>query len=171
MSPLKRISIFLAVSACVVVAVVVSARDSQDDVLAGFGLEMPPCETEDQTFSGTTSYPNSYLRMSFTAPRDCVERYLRDHDVEMATPLHWPAAGTDRVGSKTFSPTDPPFSDDAMKQFGLKLDPKKKYDYYIDFRTARDAEFTVFLVPRGERTEVYMDVFSPGRAKGSGNMR
>ncbi|MER7518009.1 hypothetical protein [Streptomyces sp. NPDC126499] len=159
----------MTVAVCALLGATACAQDSQEEVLEGFGLELPACEIEDQTFSGTTSWPNSYLRMSFTAPKDCVERYLRDHDVDMASPQHWPAAGTDRIGSTTFSPTDPPFPDKAMKQFSLQLDPQKRYNIYTDFRSSRDAEFQVLLVPRGERTEVYMDMTSAGRAKGSGN--
>ena len=59
MPSLKRFSVCLAVSACALLAVTGCSQENQNDVLAGFGLKMPPCEREDQTFSGTTDYPNS----------------------------------------------------------------------------------------------------------------
>ncbi|MEW2249870.1 hypothetical protein AB0907_21310 [Streptomyces sp. NPDC006975] len=158
----------MAVAAGVLLAATGCAHDSQGEVLQGFGLDMPACETERQTFSGTTSWPDSHLTMSFVAPKDCVERYLKDHGVDMASPQHWPAPGTDRIGTTTFSPTEPPFENDAMKQFDLQLDPGKQYDIYTDFRSSREARFDVLLIPRGEKTEVYMDMTSAGHAKGSG---
>ncbi|MFE6846758.1 hypothetical protein [Streptomyces sp. NPDC057686] len=132
------------------------AAESREDVLKAFDLELPTCQTENVTFSGQTSWPGTNLKMSFTAAKSCVEQYLTDHQVDLSNPIYWPAAAENRIGDNTFSPTRPPFEADAMEQFKLKLDPSKRYEMYIDFRTPKKAQFSVLLVPQGDQVSVFM---------------
>ncbi|MEV6572890.1 hypothetical protein [Streptomyces sp. NPDC051577] len=153
------------VAFCALSAVLVTGcgAEGRDEVLKGFQLELPPCQTENQTFSGQTSAPGIKLAMSFTASTSCVEQYLKDHQVDLSRPLYWPASGWDSVGGEKISPTEPPFRPESMKQFKLHLDAGKKYKKYIGFRTPKDAEFTVLLDPEGENTSLYMESRLPGR--------
>ncbi|MFE2549855.1 hypothetical protein ACFXGI_15095 [Streptomyces sp. NPDC059355] len=137
-------------------------------MLKAFRLELPPCETRDMTFSGQSSAPGIDLAMSFTAPKDCVEKYLTDHHVDRTNPIHWPDAGETVVGNRTLSPTRPPFDADHMKQFKLKLDPAGRYDVHVDFVTPKEAGFKVLLVPQGELTSVYMESRLTGNVGKSG---
>ncbi|MFF3430450.1 hypothetical protein [Streptomyces sp. NPDC002602] len=137
--------------------------EDRDDVLKGFQLELPPCPTENLTFSGQTSAPGIDLAMSFTASTSCVEQYLKDHHVDLSRPLYWPASGWDSVGGRKIPPTEPPFGPEHMKQFKLNLDASKKYKKYIGFRTPKDAEFRVLLDPEGSKTSLYMESRLPGR--------
>ncbi|MFE6100529.1 hypothetical protein ACFVQ4_11250 [Streptomyces laurentii] len=141
---------------------------SQEEVLKAFALELPDCEITDQTFSGTTGWLTSDLTMSFTASDDCVDRYLKDHDVDLADALNWPYPGTGTIGGKPVSPTDPPFRQDAMKKFDLKLNPKRTYPTYNSFRTPVNALFDVVLVSHDNgTTTVYMDVRDVGSVDGA----
>ncbi|WP_329448727.1 hypothetical protein OG906_37185 (plasmid) [Streptomyces sp. NBC_01426] len=146
-----------------VVFVTGCGAEDRDDVLKGFQLELPPCQTEDLTFSGQTSAPGIKMAMSFTASTSCVEQYLKDHQVDLSNPLYWPASGWDSVGGEKISPTEPPFKPESMKQFKLNLDAGKKYKKYIGFRTPKDAEFTVLLDPEEGNTSLYMESRLPGR--------
>ncbi|MEW2371452.1 hypothetical protein AB0940_19130 [Streptomyces sp. NPDC006656] len=139
------------------------AAEGRKEALQGFQLELPPCQTENLTFSGQTSAPGVKLAMSFTAPTTCVEQYLKDHHVDLTTPIYWPASAWDTAGGERISPTAPPFKPETMKQFKLKLDPNKRYKRYIGFRTPKDAEFSVLLDPDGDQTSLYMESRLPGR--------
>ncbi|MER5807798.1 hypothetical protein ABT143_06310 [Streptomyces sp. NPDC002033] len=150
---------------CAFFAVIVTgcATEAREDVLKGFQLELPPCPTENLTFSGQTSAPGIKLAMSFTAPTTCVEQYLKDHHVDLTNPLYWPTSAWDNIGGASISPTAPPFRPGSMKQFKLALDPNKRYKRYIGFRTPKEAEFSVLLDREGEQTSLYMESRLPGR--------
>lgn len=158
----------VALSALAAPLVTGCAGESREEVLKAFELDLPACPTEVTTFSGTTSWPDTKLVMSFTVPKDCAEQYLTDHGVDLAKPIPWPAAAANTQGSVTISPTDPPFQDEAMKQFDLKLDPSKKYEVFRGFTTPKEAEFRVLLVPQGARTAVYMESGATGKVKRGG---
>ncbi|MEU9798968.1 hypothetical protein [Streptomyces sp. NPDC051000] len=160
----SRTAKFTVASCALSIALVTGCgAEDRDDVLKGFQLQLPPCPTENLTFSGQTSAPGISLAMSFTAPTGCVEQYLKDHHVDLSHPLYWPASGWNSVGGRKIPPTEPPFTPESMKQFKLKLDPNKQYKKYIGFRTPKDAEFTVLLDPVGEMTSLYMESDLAGR--------
>lgn len=158
----------VALSALAAQLVTGCASESREELLRAFALELPACPTEVTSFSGTTSWPDTKLAMSLTVSKDCAEQYLKDHGVDMAKPIHWPASGPSIQGSVTLSPTDPPFQDKAMKQFDLTLDPSKRYDMFRGFTTPKEAEFLVLLVPEGARTAVYMESGATGKVKRNG---
>ncbi|MER6519193.1 hypothetical protein ABT246_20385 [Streptomyces sp. NPDC001553] len=156
-----------AVASCVLSIALVTGcgAEDRDDVLKGFELELPPCPTENLTFSGQTSAPGIELAMSFTASTSCVEQYLKDHHVDLSHPLYWPASGWTSIGNHTFPPTEPPFKAEHMKQFKIDLDANKKYKRYIGFLTSKGAEFSVLLDPEGSNTSLYMESRSTGRVR------
>ncbi|MGW4162830.1 hypothetical protein [Streptomyces sp. NPDC004788] len=144
------------------------AGQSQEEVLREFALELPQCSTEDMTFSGSTDSSDIHLAMSFAVSRPCAEQYLKTHGVDLDVRLAWPG-GEVKDGNVAIRPTDPPFSADAMEQFKLSLDPKKTYDVYLGFRTPKEAEFKVLLVPSKDKVGLYMEATSLGCVRGSGN--
>ncbi|MFJ3904306.1 hypothetical protein [Streptomyces sp. NPDC090025] len=161
--------LFGGLSALLVPLLAGCVSQSRDEVLKEFVLELPACPTEAETFSGSTDVADWHLDMSFTVPRACADTYLKDHGVDLDTHLTWPASGTTVIDGVTIPPDTPPFTDGAMKRFGLSLDPKKKYALYRTFRTPKDARFRVLVVPAGDKVGLYMEVVGPGFVRGSGN--
>ncbi|MFI8100572.1 hypothetical protein [Streptomyces sp. NPDC086023] len=141
------------------------AAESREDLLKAFALDLPACQTEILTFSGTTSWPDTRLATSFTVPKDCVDGYLKAHGVDLTNPVQWPALAPSRIGDRIIPPTEPPFEDETMEQFGLELDPSAKYDMFLGFTTPKKAEFLVLLVPQGDRTAVYLESGATGDVK------
>ncbi|MET9701225.1 hypothetical protein ABZY31_30520 [Streptomyces sp. NPDC006529] len=103
--------------------------------MQAFQLDLPRCQTEKETFSGQTSWPGPSLVLSFKAPKDCVNQYLKDHEADVTNPIQWPGSAESTMGDVELSPTRPPFEDASMKQFHLELDPGKKYEIFTGFRT------------------------------------
>ncbi|MFJ3235944.1 hypothetical protein [Streptomyces sp. NPDC086787] len=130
--------------------------------MTAFRLDLPPCQTENVTSSGDTSSMEARLALSFTAPKNCVTQYLKDHQVDVTNPVQWPRPAPSIMDGVALSPTRPPFTEGVMKQFHLTLDPHKKYATYHDFRTPKEAEFRVLLVPQGQKTAVYMESLVAG---------
>ncbi|MCC0094433.1 hypothetical protein K7B10_06450 [Streptomyces flavotricini] len=82
--------------------------------------------------------------------------------MDLERPIYWPGSGQTKVDGTPISPTEPPFTADAMKQFKLELDPNKRYETDIGFVTPKRAEFDVLLVPQGEQVGVCMECVVSG---------
>ncbi|WP_149184249.1 hypothetical protein [Streptomyces sp. TRM49041] len=131
--------------------------ETLDEILERYRLTLPSCEVEDLRFTGKAKELGMNLRLRFEAPEDCVNAYLDKYGVDRERALRWPFPAS-TVNGKEFSPTRPPFPDNAMKTFSeLKLDPKKTYDFHHRFKTPTKATFDVLVVPEGgEQRAVYL---------------
>lgn len=154
--------LLIALSALSLPLVTGCAEESRQEVMQAFQLDLPPCQTEKETFSGQTSWPGPSLVLSFKAPKDCVNQYLKDHEADVTNPIQWPGSAESTMGDVKLSPTRPPFEDASMKQFHLELDPGKKYEIFTGFRTPKEAEFRVLLVPDGDDVTAYMESTTTG---------
>ncbi|WP_435612877.1 hypothetical protein [Streptomyces sp. bgisy159] len=97
-----------------------------DPVLDSFRLTLPSCEVADLRYTGRSKEWGRHLYLRFEAPTACVESYLTAHGVDLAHPRHWPdEPGFTVDGEQVLSPTAPPFPDEAVEKFGLKLDPRR----------------------------------------------
>ncbi|MBN0043059.1 hypothetical protein JS756_02805 [Streptomyces actuosus] len=133
-----------------------NAGESLDKLLESYELTLPGCKVEELGFSGRPKEIDKHLLLRFEAPTDCVNGYLDAHGVDRTRANPWPFPEFS-IDGKELSRTRPPFPDNAMEKFGLKLDPEKTYDLHTRFRTPTGARFTVLVVPRGDDgQEVYM---------------
>ncbi|MFI9490874.1 hypothetical protein ACIG8K_04800 [Streptomyces halstedii] len=130
--------------------------ESLEKLLESYELTLPPCEVEGLRFTGRSREVAKHLLLQFRAPEDCVNTYLDSHHVDRKLFNTWPSPPTVLDGKK-LTTTSPPFSDDAMEKFDLKLDPRKTYKLYTNFYTPADARFTALVVPQDDRGQtVYM---------------
>ncbi|MEV4434546.1 hypothetical protein [Streptomyces sp. NPDC049555] len=148
----------LALTSCALVR-----DDSLEDVLKAFQLQLPQCEVDGTKYSGSAVRSEEQLSLSFRAPRDCVDGYLRSHGEDPTKPSHWPY-GKGTMDGVELSPTRPPFSGDVAKDMGWRFDPGRTYDSYSFFETPNGARFKVVVDPTGDKQTVYMtSIASPQR--------
>ncbi|MFG3280440.1 hypothetical protein [Streptomyces sp. NPDC048111] len=139
-----------------------SCAASREDLLKIFDLDLPGCRTTDMWYKGDAGWPSQHMSLRFTAPKACVDQYLSDHGVSRDHPLHWPTGESGTFEGRQVTPTDPPFAPGRMKDFGLTLNPEKRYDLYNDFTTPTGAVFLVLVDPQGEQSTIYLDSVSLG---------
>lgn len=130
---------------------------SRQEVLDALHVELPPCEPKVHSFDYEDGWwPPGSLQTHYTAPKACVDDYLRGYGVDLEHPVdNWPGERWS-VGGRHHEPGDPPFADSQMKQFRLKLDPSRTYPIH-SFKTPYGSEFRVLLDEQGDTTRVYMD--------------
>lgn len=129
--------------------------ESLEKVLNSFELQLPPCQVGGLGFSGTSQRSDANLSLSFRAPKECVDKFLEGHGVNVNDPIHWPY-GEAVTDGKKLSPTRPPFDKKDMKRYGWHFDPTRQYNSYIDFQTSNGASFKVVVDPERDQQTVYM---------------
>ncbi|WP_417923566.1 hypothetical protein [Streptomyces ehimensis] len=129
--------------------------DSLEDVLKAFDLQLPSCEIESKKYSGSALRSDEELKLSFRAPKGCIEQFLQSHGENPADSFRWPFGGG-TVNGEELSPTRPPFPDSTMNDMGWKLDPSRVYNCYLGFRTSNGGAFQVVVDPKGDKNTIYM---------------
>ncbi|QKV78088.1 hypothetical protein [Amycolatopsis sp. Hca4] len=116
---------------------------SWEDAAARYRISLPACPVEGFRFDVQPPLTDR-LAVTFTAPKSCVDGYLRQYGVDPANPQG-------EVG-----PQDPPFDAGEMRQFGWVLDPNVRYDLYFGFHAPdRWSTFWVLVKP-GPQEVVYL---------------
>lgn len=118
-----------------------------EGVAKAFGLDLPSCGLEGVGFSGTAKYPGQNLNLSFKAPKDCVDRFLTDHSVDVTRPVHWSPGQGAGTGFD---------SDAETRAFGWSFDRNVTYDLFVDFTTSNGSRFSVVADPGQSERTVYM---------------
>ncbi len=126
-------------------------------MLDALHVELPSCAPEIHSFGQEDDFwPPAHMETHFTVPKACMDDYLRGYGVDLAKPWStWPSGGYGQQGNVVTTPTDPPFTDSVMKQFGLKLDPGRTYPIHR-FTTSYGSQFEVLLDEQGGTTRAYM---------------
>lgn len=125
--------------------------------MKSFQVELPPCDVEKVGFWGDSARSDQRLALSFTAPKVCIDQFLKNYGVKVEDPKHWPfGAWANSVDGRKVSPTEPPFAEKEIKQFDWNLDPGRQYNFYRDFHTPSGADFDVLVDPRDTKQTVYM---------------
>jgi hypothetical protein len=120
---------------------------SWEDAAARYRISLPSCPVEGFRFDVQPPLTDR-LAFTFTAPKSCVDGYLKQYGVDPADPsVHWPEPGS----------SAPPFDADEMRQFGWVLDPGVKYDLFFGFHSPdRWSTFWVLVKPGLDREAVYV---------------
>ncbi|MEV7928771.1 hypothetical protein [Kitasatospora sp. NPDC088264] len=119
-----------------------------EKVTKAFGLDLPACDLQGVGFHGSAKYPGEVLNLSFRAPKDCVDRFLADHSVDLARPVPWSPGQGAGTGFD---------SDTETRTFGWSFDKNVTYDLFVDFTTSTGSRFSVLADPGQTERTVYLE--------------
>ncbi|MFG2182611.1 hypothetical protein ACGFLS_28365 [Streptomyces abikoensis] len=144
-----------ALAAFVLTGCALVRDDSLDDILKAFQLQLPDCKIDAKSYSGTAARSEEQLNLSFRAPKECVDQYIRSHGEKPDNPFRWPFGGGTLNGVK-LDPNRPPFPEATVKEMNWKFDPSRQYNCYSHFDTPNGGRFMMVVDLKGDEQTVYM---------------